>query len=286
VDLLPCAELLARIEDESVDLVLVDPAYPSLEKHRAKGTTTRLKVSDASSNAWFEVQSWDDLRVFLREAFRVLRPARHAYVLCDDETSAWMRREGWAAGFYVWPALTWVKTGPAPEVSAVASPEVETVGVDDGTRLRIGMGYHYRQTTERVVFLEKREGRLPKERGDGIEAVPDPWGKGRQLANLGIPNALHVDAVRGDGAYPTEKPVELLEVLIRQSTEPGELVLDPCCGSGSAGEAALKAGRRVWLGDRSSVAVDRARARCDRALALGVRSGWPARFAPREIDGG
>ena len=34
---------------ESVDLLITDPAYESLEKHRAVGTTTRLKHSKSSS---------------------------------------------------------------------------------------------------------------------------------------------------------------------------------------------------------------------------------------------
>lgn len=183
--------LLSRVPDACIDLVLVDPAYPSLEKHRAVGTTTRLKTSDASSNAWFEVQSWADLRAMLRALYRVLRPERHAYVLCDDETACWMRREAWAAGFYVWPSLTWAKTAPG----------------SGGSRLKIGMGYHYRQASERIVFLEKRSGKRPKNAGDGVEAVPLPWDSGRQLANLAIPNVLQVDVAEGD--YPTEKPVEL-----------------------------------------------------------------------------
>jgi site-specific DNA-methyltransferase (adenine-specific) len=266
VDHLDAAALLAQVPDESIDLVLVDPAYPSLEKHRAVGTTTRLKDSDASSNAWFEVMSWEDLRRMLRAMFRALRPERHAYVLCDDETACWMRREAWAAGFYVWPSLTWAKTAPG----------------SGGSRLKIGMGYHYRQASERIVFLEKRSGKRPKNAGDGVEAVPLPWGGGRQLANLAIPNVLQVDVAAGSALYPTEKPVELLEVLIRQSTEPGELVLDPCCGSGSAGEAAMIAGRRVWLGDRSDVAVARAHLRVEAAHERGPRASWPARFAPRE----
>src|SRR5690242_3919304 len=39
----------------TVDLVVTDPPYESLEKHRAVGTTTRLKQSKASSNPWFRV---------------------------------------------------------------------------------------------------------------------------------------------------------------------------------------------------------------------------------------
>ena len=48
-------EWLQQLPSESVDLLITDPAYESLEKHRAIGTTTRLKHSKASSNDWFHV---------------------------------------------------------------------------------------------------------------------------------------------------------------------------------------------------------------------------------------
>ena len=48
-------EWLRKVPDASVDLVVTDPPYESLEKHRAVGTTTRLKHSKASSNDWFEI---------------------------------------------------------------------------------------------------------------------------------------------------------------------------------------------------------------------------------------
>ena len=44
--------------------------------------------------------------------------------------------------------------------------------------------------------------------------------------------------------HPTQKPVALLEYLIKTYTNPGEVVLDNCMGSGSTGEAAINAGRR------------------------------------------
>src|SRR5690606_7271265 len=40
---------------ESIDLLITDPPYESLEKHRAIGTTPRLKHSKASSNDWFSI---------------------------------------------------------------------------------------------------------------------------------------------------------------------------------------------------------------------------------------
>lgn len=44
--------------------------------------------------------------------------------------------------------------------------------------------------------------------------------------------------------HPTQKPVELLEYLIRTYTQPGEVVLDNCMGSGSTGVACTNTGRK------------------------------------------
>lgn len=44
--------------------------------------------------------------------------------------------------------------------------------------------------------------------------------------------------------HPTEKPVALMEMLIRNSTKPGDIVLDPFMGSGSTGVAAKRLGRK------------------------------------------
>lgn len=45
--------------------------------------------------------------------------------------------------------------------------------------------------------------------------------------------------------HPTQKPVDLLSMLIEQYTQPGELVLDPFAGSGSTLKAAQLTGRRA-----------------------------------------
>jgi site-specific DNA-methyltransferase (adenine-specific) len=47
--------------------------------------------------------------------------------------------------------------------------------------------------------------------------------------------------------YPTQKPVALLERIIAASSDPGDVVLDPFCGCGTAVDAAQKLGRR-WIG--------------------------------------
>ncbi|MDR3572303.1 MAG: DNA methyltransferase [Anaerolineaceae bacterium] len=47
--------------------------------------------------------------------------------------------------------------------------------------------------------------------------------------------------------YPTQKPLALLERIISASTNPGDVILDPFCGCGTAVDAAQKQGRS-WIG--------------------------------------
>lgn len=61
--------------------------------------------------------------------------------------------------------------------------------------------------------------------------------------------------------WPTQKPLALLDRIIRATTNPNDLVADFFCGSGTTLAAAKSLGRR-WLGcDRSSAAISIARAR-------------------------
>ena len=55
--------------------------------------------------------------------------------------------------------------------------------------------------------------------------------------------------------YPTQKPVALLERVIKASSNPGDLVLDPFCGCGTAADAAASLGRKYLGIDISGIAV-------------------------------
>ncbi len=55
--------------------------------------------------------------------------------------------------------------------------------------------------------------------------------------------------------YPTQKPLGVIERILRVHSTPGDRVLDPFAGSGTTGEAALKHGRSATLIDASHAAV-------------------------------
>ena len=197
----------------SVDLVVTDPPYESLEKHRAIGTTTRLKHSKASSNDWFSIFPNARFPELFAEVYRVLKKDSHFYLYCDPETMFVAKPMAEAAGFKFWKPIIWDKKS-------------------------IGMGYHYRARYECILFFEK--------------------GK-RKLHNLGTADIL--EAPRINGGYPAEKPPAISETLITQSTEAGQLVIDPFMGSGSVGFAAISKGRNFLGNDLCKEAVDITRSR-------------------------
>lgn len=212
-------EWLQSMPAGSVDLVVTDPPYESLEKHRAIGTTTRLKHSKASSNDWFDIFPNARFPDLFQEVYRVLRKNRHFYLFCDPETAFVAKPLAEAAGFTFWKPLIWDKK-------------------------RIGMGYHYRARYEFILFFEK--------------------GK-RKLTNLGTSDIIECQRIYN--GYPTEKPVEVSTVLISQSTQHGELVIDPFMGSGSVGVAALQLGRNFGGADICAEAISVAATRFGEAGA-------------------
>jgi site-specific DNA-methyltransferase (adenine-specific) len=71
--------------------------------------------------------------------------------------------------------------------------------------------------------------------------------KGHVVGNLWDDiNSLNAAGREGLG-YPTQKPLALLERIISASSNPGDVVLDPFCGCGTAIHAAQKLGRQ-WIG--------------------------------------
>jgi site-specific DNA-methyltransferase (adenine-specific) len=234
-------EWLQSLPPASVDLLVTDPAYESLEKHRAIGTTTRLKRSKASSNDWFAIFPNARFPDFFGAAYRVLKKNAHLYVFCDPETMFVAKPIGEACGFRFWKPLIWDKR-------------------------TIGMGYHYRARYETILFFEK--------------------GK-RRLNDLGVADIIEAPRVRN--GYPSEKPVAVGEVLVRQSSDPGDVVIDPFMGSGAFGVAAVALGRNFAGTDISPEAGRVAHAKL---ASAGGRPGrlfpetWVQRRPPHTIPGG
>ena len=108
-------------------------------------------------------------------------------------------------------------------------------------------GWRYSLETMEKLFadgrieLPKKPGGRPRVRRylDEMKGTPpgDVWTDIR-------PISAHAKERLG---YPTQKPLALLERIIEASSNPGDIVLDPFCGCGTAVAAAQKLGRR-WVG--------------------------------------
>lgn len=104
-----------------------------------------------------------------------------------------------------------------------------------------------------------KRGSTPQFSGDrpatGFEAITIAHPKGRKRWNGGgshavwdVPIVLNrARADKSERVHPTQKPLRLMEQLVEQFTDPGEIILDPTAGSGTTGLAAKRLSRRAVL---------------------------------------
>jgi site-specific DNA-methyltransferase (adenine-specific) len=114
------------------------------------------------------------------------------------------------------------------------------------------------------------------DREEGLDHLPDgtlAYSNGAQAAesdgadeytggsqNIGLNNLK-----RRKNTHPTVKPTDLMRYCVRLVTQPGGLVLDPFCGSGSTGKAAMLEGARFVGIDLDANHTRIAEARCEHA---------------------
>lgn len=123
----------------------------------------------------------------------------------------------------------------------------------------------YAETSQRMHFRTTDEdGRRFRERTIGGKTYRYYADQGRKLGSVwsDLPSMRANTPLTGETTgYPTQKPLGLLDRIVRLATPTGGAVLDPMCGSGTTVAAALNAGRRAIGIDRSEVAVSTARRR-------------------------
>ncbi len=72
-------------------------------------------------------------------------------------------------------------------------------------------------------------------------------GHSRPINNLGTMNCFDIPNIIGKKVHPTEKPIELMKIMVENSTNENDVVLDPFMGSGSTG-VACKLSNRDFIG--------------------------------------
>jgi len=215
--------ILAKVPDRSVDMIFTDPPYGhnnnngDLIHNRERALGRAAKTSSVARP--IANDSPEETARLIEWAFpqfaRVLVPGGCCCCCCGGGG------------------------GPDPQFARWSLALDAAIGLKHAVvwdKGGLGMGWHYRRNYEMVLV------------------ATDPKRKCRWYGGNDVPNVL-----RGIGKiipqsshHPTEKPWELAAWFIRLHAKPGDLVLDPFCGSGSTLEAAHRLGCH-WIGVECSL---------------------------------
>lgn len=221
-----CLELMKEIPDGSIDLILTDPPY---------GVT---------SCRWDKII---DIREMWNEYRRILKPQGVIAIFGQEPFSTRLRIECMEWFKYDW---IWKKNKKTGYHQAKNMPLKNCELISVFSPAKIGHKLTAAGAVVRMPYNPQGLVYEPKEvRGrneNGHVYTTRPSNKERYVKEFtGYPSQLlEFDAViQKDKLNPSQKPVALLEYLIRTYTSPGEVVLDNCMGSGSTGVACVNTGR-------------------------------------------
>lgn len=201
-----CFEKMEELPDHSIDLILCDPPY-----NLAQYSTGNMKF-DWRAEINNDVASWDEKPLnpadLVEEFKRILKPDGNIFIFCSYNLLGKFH-EVFDPKFDTFQFMVWHKTNPVPNIRKSS----------------------FLNSCELIVCL---------------------WNKGH-VWNFTRQNEMHnfIEApiCMGnerikDPKHPTQKPLAVLEPIIRIASNEGALVFDPFMGVGSTGAAALKLGRR------------------------------------------
>lgn len=221
-----CLELLSHVEDEFVDLILADLPY---------GTTDL---------AWDSVIPLDRLWEHYR---RIIKPKGAVVLFAAQPFTTDLIASNRAMFKYCW---VWSKSRSTDFVNAKNRPmrKHEDICVfSKGTTANPGAREDRRMVyrPQGLTFHAPRvmKGGVRKFRENCVVGTRPSHKDEYVTTQANYPTTILEFAGEAKPVHPTQKPVPLLEYLIRTYTDEGGLVLDNTMGSGSTGVAALNAGR-------------------------------------------
>lgn len=232
-------ELLKKMREGSVDMIFADPPY-FLSNNGV--TCQGGKMVSVNKAGWDEGKTGAERHRFnrrwIRLCRRVLTPNGTIWIsgTLHNIFSVGMALE--QEGFQIINNITWQKTNPPPNLACRC----------------------FTHSTETVIWARKND-RKARHRFN-YEAMKAMNG-GKQMKDVWT-GALTRPSEKTEGRHPTQKPEYLLERIVLASTAPGDLVLDPFCGSGTTGVAAKRYGRRFIGIDSEEMYLEISRKRIEK----------------------
>ena len=253
-----CLERMKEIPDGSIDAVISDIPYgidfdtwdithnntnSALLGKSPKNVESKLfKTRGKPLNGWSEAdkertvqfQQW--CSTWLKEIYRVLKPCSPLLIMCGRQNQHRFTCAAEDSGFIFKDVLTWNK-GKAPFRAQKVSNIYAQRGLDidyEGD-WRLGNLSPY---CEPIVYMFK-----PYKVGTTITDQFMENKLGCFDANILTKNIVEVSSLRKNTNHPTEKPLELMETLVKLVSVEGSTVLDMFAGSGSTGVACVNTNR-------------------------------------------
>lgn len=232
---------------ETVDLIYLDPPFFTQRNQR-------LRSSDGKKYEFSDIwKSRDEylnyLRVRLIEMKRVLKNTGNIFLHCDASSSHYLRvlldeifGENNFRSEIIWSYKRWSNSKKG------LLPNHQTIFFYSKTsRYKFNTLYgQYSPTTNIDQILQERErdanGKAVYKRDKEGNVVTSKEKKGVPTSDVWEIPFLNPRAKERTG-YPTQKPIELLERIIKIGSDKGDLVLDPFCGSGTTLVGAKLLGR-------------------------------------------
>jgi modification methylase len=222
-----CLGELAKLPDESVDLLFADPPYNlQLERDLLRPNNTKV---DGVDDDWDKFASFADYdrfsRAWLAECRRILKPDGAIWVIGSYHNIFRLGVALQDLGFWLQNDVIWRKVNPMPNFRGKRFTNAHETLIWAG-----------RDQKSRVTFNYE----AMKATNDDIQMRSDwlfPICSGPERLKDG----------EGRKAHPTQKPEALLHRLLLATTNPGDVVLDPFFGTGTTGAVAKRLGRR-WIG--------------------------------------
>jgi site-specific DNA-methyltransferase (adenine-specific) len=229
-----CIEKLEQFPPCSVDLIFADPPY-----HLSNGGSTCRGGRRASvdKGAWDRSNGVVDDHAFqarwLAACRRVLKPSGTIWVSGTQHVIFSVGYAMQELGFHLLNTVTWFKPNAAPNLACrFFTHSTEILLWASPARARpLAHRFNYR-AMKAVTGKQMRDLWEVTER-------PEPGGE-QVVWSLPTPGPRE----KVLGRHPTQKPLALLDRVIAASASPGDLVIDPFCGSGTTGVAAVNAGCR------------------------------------------
>lgn len=261
-----CNDVLGALGSEVADLAYLDPPFFTQREHRL---TSRDRSQEYSfADLWDSLSHYgDSLLTRLRQVHRVVKPTGSIFFHCDKTASPVARAvldnvfgDQNFRSEIIWHYRRWSNGArnllPAHQTilfySKTSDYKFNTILTDYSPTTNVDqlLQRRSRDGSNKSVYARDENGEIVY--GGAKEGVPlsDVWS---------IP-FLNPKARERSG-YPTQKPLLLLERIISLVTEPGDVVLDPFCGSGTTLVAAKMMGRRAIGIDISEEAISLTKAR-------------------------